>query len=433
MADFSGSIQGSFVDDDDIVRTGRVMIELDGYNMLHVPIPSGVKQAWDDLRGESSSNLAEIRSKAAQAGEAAGAASKSAASAKASESNAATSKDAASSSAAAAAKSESSVSSVASAAKASEKAAAGSASAASSSASSAKQSENNAAAAKSAAAGSASAAASSASSAKQDADRAVAARTATENIANSTSWSGDQLTVNGKTSPSLRGPKGDPGASTMADISDLPEITPLARANAVVQRLDNGHILVLNDPPNSFSAVNKGYVDKVAFPRGVKPIKGAVDLDDYKETGFYHQGLDRDARAGTNYPNNRAGLLEVFNPEAGMTYQRYTDYGFQNNVWTRGLYSGKWSSWVKISQDGHKHTMSDISDLPPVSKGASAHSIAQRNSDGTLYVSEPASSSHAANKSYVDTALGTAKSYTDALIVVGDTNAKDGKLHIVYE
>lgn len=179
--------------------------------------------------------------------------------------------------------------------------------------------------------------------------------------------------------------------------------------------------------------MNKGYVDKVAFPRGVKPIKGAVDLDDYKETGFYHQGLDRDARAGTNYPNNRAGLLEVFNPEAGMTYQRYTDYGFQNNVWTRGLYSGKWSSWVKISQDGHKHTMSDISDLPPVSKGASAHSIAQRNSDGTLYVSEPASSSHAANKSYVDTALGTAKSYTDALIVVGDTNAKDGKLHIVYE
>lgn len=94
----------------------------------------------------------------------------------------------------------------------------------------------------------------SAASAKQDADRAA-------NVANSTSWNGDRLTVNGKTSPSLRGPKGDPGASTMADISDLPEITPLARENAVVQRLDNGHILVLNDPPNSFSAVNKGYVD----------------------------------------------------------------------------------------------------------------------------------------------------------------------------
>nr|DAL13469.1 MAG TPA_asm: tail fiber protein [Caudoviricetes sp.] len=104
------------------------------------------------------------------------------------------------------------------------------------------------------AAKSASAAAGSASSAKSDADRAA-------NVANSTSWNGDRLTVNGKTSPSLRGPKGDSGASTMADISDLPEITPLARANAVVQRLTNGHILVLDDPPNSFSAVNKGYVD----------------------------------------------------------------------------------------------------------------------------------------------------------------------------
>ena len=44
----------------------------------------------------------------------------------------------------------------------------------------------------------------SASSAKADADRAA-------NIASSTSWNGDKLTVNGKTSPSLRGPKGDPG------------------------------------------------------------------------------------------------------------------------------------------------------------------------------------------------------------------------------
>lgn len=51
---------------------------------------------------------------------------------------------------------------------------------------------------------SASDAAGSADSAKADADRAA-------NIASSTSWNGDKLTVNGKTSPSLRGPKGDPG------------------------------------------------------------------------------------------------------------------------------------------------------------------------------------------------------------------------------
>lgn len=141
-----------------------------------------------------------------------------------------------------------------SSAKTSENNAASSASGAKSSASAASSSASNAATSEGNAAKSASAAAGSASSAKSDADRAA-------NVANSTSWNGDRLTVNGKTSPSLRGPKGDPGASTMADISDLPEITPLARENAVVQRLDNGHILVLNDPPNSFSAVNKGYVD----------------------------------------------------------------------------------------------------------------------------------------------------------------------------
>ena len=69
---------------------------------------------------------------------------------------------------------------------------------------------------------------------KQDADRVA-------NIANSTSWNGDKLTVNGKTSPSLTGPrgaigptgatgpKGEPGEVTMADfrpVRDAVEARP---------------------------------------------------------------------------------------------------------------------------------------------------------------------------------------------------------------
>lgn len=91
-----------------------------------------------------------------------------------------------------------------SSAKTSENNAASSASGAKSSASAASSSASNAATSEGNAAKSASAAAGSASSAKSDADRAA-------NIASSTSWSGDKLTVNGKTSPSLTGPKGNPG------------------------------------------------------------------------------------------------------------------------------------------------------------------------------------------------------------------------------
>lgn len=74
---------------------------------------------------------------------------------------------------------------------ASESAAKASAASAASSASAAKTSETNAG--------------KSASAAKSEADRAA-------NIASSTSWDGDKLTVNGKTSPSLTGPRGEKGA-----------------------------------------------------------------------------------------------------------------------------------------------------------------------------------------------------------------------------
>lgn len=129
-------------------------------------------------------------SKASEATTQAVNAASSAAAAENSETNAANSADSAKSSAASAATSESSAKDSATAAK-------DSASSASSSASKASTSEQNADK-------SASAAATSASSAKSDADRAA-------NIASSTSWDGDKLTVNGKTSPSLTGPKGDQG------------------------------------------------------------------------------------------------------------------------------------------------------------------------------------------------------------------------------
>lgn len=108
------------------------------------------------------------------------------------------------------------------AAKASQDAAAGSASAA-------KTSQSAAESALSGAKASESAAASSAGNAKKSESAAKAAQARSEEIATSTSWDGDKLTVNGKTSPSLRGPKGDKGETgsvenvSWDDISDKPD------------------------------------------------------------------------------------------------------------------------------------------------------------------------------------------------------------------
>lgn len=145
----------------------------------------------------------------------------------------------------------------------------------------------------------------SASSAKADADRAA-------RIADSTSWSGDKLTVNGKTSPSLTGPqgpkgdtglrgptgppgpkgdagptgpKGDPGASgasTWADISGKPTTFPPSShrhtsgdisdasndagdprfgGRLVKGRDRDGKIFYYNPPTEGRELSNKDYVD----------------------------------------------------------------------------------------------------------------------------------------------------------------------------
>ncbi|MCF8712882.1 hypothetical protein L3053_12300, partial [Corynebacterium sp. MC-09] len=140
----------------------------------------------------------------------------------------------------------------------------------------------------SAAATSASQAAGSASSAKQDADRAA-------NIAGSTSWDGDKLTVNGKTSPSLRGPKGDSGASAWADITGKPsEFPPSGHRHSsadindasndageprfggrlIKGRERDGKIFYYQHPTQGIELSNKSYVDTAV---GAKADKSYVD------------------------------------------------------------------------------------------------------------------------------------------------------------
>lgn len=223
------------------------------------------------------------------------------------------------------------------------------------------------------------------------------------------------------------GPKGDTGASTwaditgkpstfppeghkhkMADISDLPGVDTGATSGTIVKRWHSGHITVPEVPDNDTVAASKKYVDTTAFPRKIEIAKGEIDLNDYTETGIYHQNMDRSAKGSKNHPSGRAGLLEVFNPDASMIYQRYTDYGNRNNVWTRGLYSNSWSRWQQVSQDGHTHTMSDISDLPKIDTNVSGGALVQRYSNGAILVPDPPpTSTSATSKSYVDSVGNT--------------------------
>ena len=204
---FSSKLTGKFVDDDDLVRTGRAWVEIDGYDFLHIPVPTGFDETINTIEAQS----AQVAKDAAAAGKYASAAKSSASAAAASakkvagsESTAAryaneakSSADLAETAAGNAKKSESNASSSASGAKSS-------ASSASSSASKAATSEQNAAKSAGDAAASAFQVVGIATRAERYADRAA-------QIADSTSWDGDKLTVNGQTSPSLTGPKGDPG------------------------------------------------------------------------------------------------------------------------------------------------------------------------------------------------------------------------------
>ena len=159
------------------------------------------------------------------------------------------------------------------------------------------QSAYNAAASERAAKNSASRAATSEENAKSSADRAA-------RIADSTSWDGDKLTVNGQTSPSLTGPKGDRGepgldgkngASTWADITGKPSTFPPSshrHSSADISDASNdageprfggrlikgrerdGKIFYYQHPTEGIELSNKSYVDTAV---AAKPDKSYVD------------------------------------------------------------------------------------------------------------------------------------------------------------
>lgn len=288
----------------------------------------------------------------------------------------------------------------------------------------------------------ASEAAKSATAAKKDADRAAG-------VADSTSWKGDQLTVNGKTSPHLTGPKGDRGpageSGKWTDLTGVPTKFPPEDhkhkstdisdavsyfgspgfADRLVKTNATGHLHDANDPSEDNQLARKAYVDKVAFPRAITDLDDA-DLNDVTSTGTYRQNFVVKAKVELNYPSGQAGLLEVFNPDGSMVYQRYTEFGDNNKIWTRGSYRKSWSKWQEVSRDGHKHKVSEISDLPKIDKNVSGDSLVQRYGNGAILVPDPPpTSTSATSKAYVDARIKLVSSLpskpdSDVLYVIAE-------------
>ena len=235
----------------------------------------------------------------------------------------------------------------------------------------AKTSETNAAGSKNAAAASASAAKTSETNAKASETSAAASATQAGNIANSTSWSGDKLTVNGKTSPSLTGPQGPPGTV-------------------------NNHTHKINDV--------SGEADLIDSSR---------NLDTYTTPGAWLQGANAAATTSLSYPVGSAGLLEVV-ASGAHTYQTYSVYNSGARFY-RSRYLSNWGPWREFSAKGHTHTLADITDAPNSHASFSSPStLVSRDANGNASFSNPTSGPHAATKGYVDAKDAEGKAYANS-------------------
>ena len=82
-------------------------------------------------------------------------------------------------------------------------------------------------------------------------------------------------------------------------------------------------------------------------------IASGVDLNTMRTTGVFSQNSNGDATAGTNWPVNAAGILEVWNDDYGNGIhctQRYSQYN-TTDVYNRNYYNGTWTAWRNLTQD----------------------------------------------------------------------------------
>lgn len=459
MEEISGSLKGRFVDDDDIVRTGRAMIEINGWDFLHVPIPVGLSVKLKSFESAMDSRLVKSREDAEAAASSASDASGFAEEARGSASAAEASAGRASGSESAAAESESAAQGHAKTAeghatKAGEQVvlARGQAEAAASSAEEAKghasTAEGHASRAQqsaeesgrsadraegargearaawdgakeardaaqghaSTAEGHANAASSSASDAQGAAGRADESAQQVREIAESTRWDGDQVTVNGKQSPHLtgpqgeRGPKGPPGTVEGIDFEQYAKVEQLSEfARQETEATFSGIYLAAAEEVNpGISFQNKGAEAHIELSEDNRLVLTNLDKSADRVVSTPDQW---DFNTAVDMRNNQ--LRGLPSPSG------------DNHAATKSYVDGR----VDDKQDKSK-VLDELSNLRGTTSniGGGASGILSNgvkvlttSFDGYVTANDPRDTQHVANKAYVDKEVGAVRDRVGAL------------------
>ena len=298
-------------------------------------------------------------------------------------------------------------------------------SAAGDSAKAAKTSAENAAISASGAAGSADAAGSSAKAAKADADRA-------EGVVDSVRWNGDKLTVAGKTSPSLRGPKGERGDGARGVAIEGDGTDPQATG---AQALALGWRAVATEQYSTaigYEAQARGSssiaVGRYSQARGdySTAIGDEAQAEHWGSTAIGKRAVATDSQQtrignlNSNYHVSLAGDVRLTKePERddNAATKKYVDNAVQNNTTppTWDKVEGKPS---EFPPSAHKHTLADVTNAPNShTSAATKNTLVSRDSGGRAQFATPTSTRHAATKGYVDerdeATLAAGKAYVD--------------------
>lgn len=253
----------------------------------------------------------------------------------------------------------------------------------------------------------------SATSAKADADRAVG-------VVDSVRWDDDKLTVAGKTSPGLRGPKGDPGDGTRGVAINGDGTDPQATganslalgwgANAKETR--SGAIGYGAQAEGSFS-ISVGDKAKARGNQSIAvgdgadaapPLSTAIGSGAAVLTGHdYSTAIG--TRVGTTAPkqtrigNTDSSYHVSLAGDVRLTQEPSRDDNAATKKYVDTAVNGK-------ADASHKHTLADVTNAPNShTSAATANTLVSRDSGGRTQVATPTSTSHAANKRYVDAAV----------------------------